>query len=72
MQVKVNVKSICTNFCKYCLSGFGDLAPSLFTFKTAKFPFRTIVHEGQKIELAKKIYASRGGCEMHANQFWWV
>ena len=42
--------------------------------KRLKFPFRpwTIVHGGQKIELAQKIHASRGWCETHANQFWWV
>ena len=27
---------------------------------------------GQKIETAQNIHASRGGCEIHANQFWWV
>ena len=29
-------------------------------------------HGVQKIELAKKIHASRAGCKMHANQIWWV
>ena len=29
-------------------------------------------HGGQKIESSQKIRASRGWCEMHANQFWWV
>ena len=39
--------------------------------KRPNFPFRpwTIVHGGQKIELAQNIHASRSGCETHANQF---
>ena len=31
-----------------------------------------VVHGGQKIESAQKIHASRGWCEIHASQFWWV
>ena len=40
--------------------------------KRPNFPFGpwTIVHGGQKIELAQNIHASRGDCETHANQFW--
>ena len=43
------------------LSGFGDFVPFCLPSKRAKFPFRpwTIVHGGQKIELAQKIHASR-------------
>ena len=39
--------------------------------KQPNFPFRpwTIVHGGQKIELAQEMHASRGGREMHANLF---
>ena len=29
-------------------------------------------NEGQKIESAQKIHASRGCCEVHENQFWWA
>ena len=41
------------------LSSFGDFAPFHFW---PNFPFRpwTVVHGAQKIELAQKIYASRG------------
>ena len=44
------------------LSGFGVMAPFCLPSKTTKFPFGpwTIVHGGQKIELAQKIHASRG------------
>ena len=50
------------------LFGFGNFAPfhlpSIFPFGSW-----TIVHKGQKIESAQKTHASRGCCEMHANQF---
>ena len=61
-------------FLGMCLSSFVDFASFLFAFKIAKISLRpwTIVHGGQKIELAQKIHASRGWCEMHANQFWWA
>ena len=49
----------------------------LFAFKTAKIPFQTMAMGvnspwWSKKELAQEIHASRGSCEMHANQFWWV
>ena len=74
MQVEVNVKCMEANFGGHDLSIFGDFAPFRFPSKQPKFPFRawTIVHGGQKIELAQKIHASRGQCEMHGNQFWWA
>ena len=61
MQVEVDLKRMQTNFGGRGISGFGDFATFRFAFKAAKFPFRpwTIVHGGQKIELAQKIYASR-------------
>ena len=51
MQVGVDVKCMHTNFGGRGLSGFGDLAPFSFAFKTTKISLRTmdyIVHEGQK------------------------
>ena len=62
MQVEVDVKCMETNFGGHSLSGFGDFASFCFPSKLAKFPFRTmaIVHRGKKIDLAKKIHASRG------------
>ena len=62
MQVEVDVKCMQTNFDGRGLSGFGDMTPFCLPSKTAKFPFGpwTIVHGGQKIELAQKIHASRG------------
>ena len=62
MQVEVDVKYMETNFGGCGLSGFGVMAPFVCLQKQPKFPFRpwTIVHGGQKIELAQKIHASRG------------
>ena len=71
MQIRIDELCMCTNFGGCDLFGFGDTA----TFKKwPNFPFEpwTIVHGGQKIESPQKIHASRGGCEMYANQFWWV
>ena len=61
MQVEIDMKCMQTNFDGRGLSGFGDLAHFCLPSKRPKFPFRpwTIVHGGQKIELAQKIYASR-------------
>ena len=59
MQVEVDEICMRTRFGRRGFSSFGDIA----TFKFwPKFPFRpwTIVHGGQKIELAQKIHASRG------------
>ena len=74
IQVEVVVKCMQTNFGGRSLSRFGDLAPFVCLQKWPKFPFRpwTIAHGGQKIESAQKIHASKGCCEMHANQFWWA
>ena len=74
MQVEVVVKYMQTNFGGRSFSRFGDLAPFCLPSKRPKFPFRpwTIAHGSQKIESAQKIHASRGCCEMHANQFWWA
>ena len=62
MQVEVDVKCMETNFGGHGISGFGDFAPFQTPSKRPKFPFGpwTIVHGGQKIELAQKIHASRG------------
>ena len=62
MQVGVDLKCMQTNFGGRDFSSFGDFAHFSFASKRAKFPFGpwAIVHGGQKIELAKKIYASRG------------
>ena len=61
MQVEVDVKCMETNFGGCDFSGFGVMAPFVCLQKWPKFPFRpwTIVHGGQKIELAQKIHASR-------------
>ena len=61
-QVEVDVKCMQTDFGGCDLSGFGDIATFMLPSKQPKFPFRpwTIVHGGQKIELAQKIHASRG------------
>ena len=59
MQVEVDVKRMQTDFGGHGLFSFGDIG----TFQIwPNFPFRpwTIVHGGQKIELAQNIYASRG------------
>ena len=64
MQVEVDPKCMQTNFGGRDLSGFRDLSPFSFAFKTAKFPFGpwaikkgtepwAIVHGGQKIESAQ-------------------
>ena len=68
MQVEVVVKCMQANFDGCGLSGFRDFAPFQIW---SNLPFRpwTIVHGGQKIELAQIIHASRGGCETYANQF---
>ena len=62
MQVDVDVKCMQTNFGGCGLSGFGDIATFCWPSKRPNFPFRpwTIVHGGQKIELAQKIHAGRG------------
>ena len=62
MQVEVDEKCMQTNFGGRSLSGFGDIAPFCLPSKWPNFPFRpwTIVHGGQKIELAQKIHASGG------------
>ena len=51
MQVCVDVTCMYNNFGEHGLSGFGDLAHFSFAFKTAKISL-TIVHGGQKMELA--------------------
>ena len=61
MQVEVDMKCMQTNFGGHGFSGFGVMVPFFWFQKQSKFPFRpwTIVHGGQKIELALKIHASR-------------
>ena len=61
---------MCTNFGGRGFSSFGDLALSCLLSKMTKIFLLTIIRGGQKIELALIIHASRGCCEMHANQFW--
>ena len=56
MQIEVEVKCMQTKFNRCGVSGFRDIAPFC-------------LQNGQKIESAQKIHASRGVCEMHANQF---
>ena len=65
--------------CTLILAGVASLVWEIWPFfaclqKRPKFPFEpwTIVHGGQKVELAQKIHASRGRREMHAQQVWWV
>ena len=50
-----------TNFDECGLSSFGVMAPFCLPSKQPNFPFGpwAIVHGGQKIESAQKIYASR-------------
>ena len=62
MQIEVDLKCMQTNFGGRGLSGCGDIAPFCLSSKRPKFPFEpwTIIHGGQKIELAQKIHASRG------------
>ena len=62
MQVEVDLKCMQTNFGGRDLSGFGDFSLFRLPSKRPKFPFGpwTIVHGGQKIELAQNIYASKG------------
>ena len=57
------MKCMETNFGGHGLSGFRDITPFSLPSKTAKISLQTmnyIVHGGQKIESAQKIYASRG------------
>ena len=74
MQVEVDAKCMETKFGRHGPSSFGDFTPFSFAFKTTKISLWTIdyVYAGQKIESAQKIHASRGCCEMHANQIWWA
>ena len=44
MQVEVDVKCMETNFGGHDISGFGDFAPFLNTFKTAKISLRSSNH----------------------------
>ena len=62
MQVEVDLKCMETNFGGHGLFGIGVMAPFSYLQKRQKFPFEpwTIVHGGQKIELAQKIHTSRG------------
>ena len=62
MQVGIDVTCMHTKFGGCGLSGFGDIVSVLFASKQPKLPIGpwTIVHGGQKIELAQKIHASRG------------
>ena len=68
------MKCMETNFGGHGLSGFGDIAPFWLLSKTAKISLWTMGYSpwGSKLELAQKIHASRGQCEMHGNQFWWA
>ena len=56
------MKCMETNFGGCGLPGFRDFAPFHLSSKWPKFPFGpwTIVHGGQKIESAQRIYAGRG------------
>ena len=62
MQVEFVMKCMETNFDERGFSGFRDFIPIVCLQKWPKFPFRpwTIVHGGQKLELAHKIHVSRG------------
>ena len=53
-------------FCACSFTGFGDFAPFVCLQKQPKFPFRLW---GSKIESTQKIHASKGRCEIHANQY---
>ena len=52
---------MCNKFGGHCHSSLGDI---VFLSVSFKFSFRT----RSKIEMVQKIYASRGGCEIHANK----
>ena len=56
------MKCMQTNFDGHGFFGFGDFNPIRWPSKQPNFPFRpwTIVHGGQKIESAQKIYTGRG------------
>ena len=62
MQVEVDVKCIQTNYDGCGLSGFGVTAPFCLPSKMTKISLLTMDYSpgGQKLELAKKIHASRG------------
>ena len=53
-----------------------EIFAHFFASNLAKIPFLTMDYTcsscGQKIELAYKIYTSRGCCEMHAPQVCWA
>ena len=72
MQVDIDEVYTCTKFGGHDFFGFGDIAIFQIWPNFPFGPWAIIVHGGQKIESAQKICASRGWCEMHANQFWWV
>ena len=70
MQVEVNVLSMHTNFDGCCHSGFGDIA----TFKNGQISLSDhgqsiVIKKFNHLELAQKIYASKGQCIVHAHQF---
>ena len=60
MQVGNDVKCIHTNFGGWNFSGFGGIA----TFM--------VVKNFDWLESTQKIQASRGWCQVHAHQFWWL
>ena len=57
MQVEVDVKCMQINFGGHGFSGFGDIAPFSFAFKTAKISFRTMDYSpwGSKNRIGSKV-----------------
>ena len=56
MHVEVDVKCMQTNFGGHGYSGFGDIAPFLFAFKTAEISFQTMDYSpwGSKNRIGSK------------------
>ena len=62
MQVRVDIECMCTDFSGHGLSGFGDIISLWFI----------IVEKFNRSELAQEIHASKGWCQVHVRQVWWV
>ena len=62
MQLGVDVKCMHTSFGGRGPSGFGDKI-SIWSMVMEKF---------NRLESTQKIHATRGRCQVHAHQFWWV
>ena len=67
MQVEGYVKCIQANFGGHGLTIFRDIATLMFG--QISLLDHGLIMGGQKMELAQKIHAIRGVCEMYASQF---